>query len=116
MSCKECEFSVGHANWCLSILNSSLDQVNNIPELISFLEGSGKKYLAEDLSLWMAQPKITEFQAKFLIKVLKNYKNLRKSHFTSYSSGLKQVKITNELVMIDGLIVYLEELLSSETI
>lgn len=49
----------------------------------------------------------TEYQIKFLINLLKNHKKLRKSHFTYTQSGVKMQKITNELVMVDGLIEYL---------
>lgn len=54
---------------------------------------------------------LTEYQLVILIKILKNYKKLRKSHFWQTQSGLKQQKITDELVLVDGLIVYFEGLL-----
>lgn len=52
---------------------------------------------------------LTSYQISFMIKLLKNYKNLRKSHFVTTSGGFKQEKITDELVLIDGLIEYLKD-------
>lgn len=51
----------------------------------------------------------TEEQVLMVIKILNNYKKLRKSHFWLVDNGLKQQKITAEVVIIDGLIEYLAE-------
>lgn len=79
LTCKECDSKVGHTNWCQLIIN----------------EDFAAKYF-------------TEYQLKFLVKVLKKYKDLRKSHFIEVNSGLKSAKITEELILIDGLIEYLK--------
>lgn len=53
---------------------------------------------------------VTPYQVKFLLKVLKKYKQLRKSHFYETSGGYKREKITDELIVTNGLIAYLEEI------
>lgn len=50
----------------------------------------------------------TEYQVDFLIKVLKKYKNLRKSHLYITEGGYKREKICDELVLIEGLISYFQ--------
>ena len=57
----------------------------------------------------MKQYTFTDWQVKWLIKVLKNYINLRKSHFISVEGGMKREKITEELVLVQGLIEYLSK-------
>lgn len=56
---------------------------------------------------------LTEYQINLLIKILRNYIKLRKSHFFSINAGLKQKKITDELVVIEGLIIYFENVLNA---
>ena len=51
---------------------------------------------------------LTKHQVEQMIKILKNYRKLRKSHFWHIDSGLKQAKITDLVVEIDGMIAYLE--------
>jgi len=57
---------------------------------------------------------LTRSQVDWLIKILRNYKKLRKSHFLEINGGLKREKVTNELVLVDDLITYFEEKLGGK--
>ncbi len=50
----------------------------------------------------------TDYQKKLLLKILKNYLKLRKSHFLEINGGLKREKICDELIVIRGWIQELE--------
>ncbi len=51
-------------------------------------------------------------QVKLMIKLLKNHKKLRKSHFVDCTGGYKRAKMSDELVIVDGLIEWMQEKLT----
>ena len=51
---------------------------------------------------------MTNYQRKLMIKILKNYKDLRKSHFYEIRNSVKAAKICDDLVIVDGWIEELE--------
>ncbi len=53
----------------------------------------------------------TRYQLKLMLEILKTYMSLRKSHFISCHSGLKQKKISDELIILEGWIEELNETL-----
>lgn len=49
-----------------------------------------------------------EYQKKLMIRILKTYMSLRRSHFMVCTNGLKREKMSDELIVIKGWLKELE--------